>query len=73
MLDVIETVREVTGCQVEVVMEQKQKGDMRDTYADTSAARRELGYEPRTSLREGLQREWDWIQGQSSSMLVSRE
>jgi UDP-glucose 4-epimerase len=73
MLEVIETVREVTGCDVEVVMEQKQKGDMRDTYADTSAARRELGYEPRTSLREGLQREWDWIQGQASSMLASRE
>jgi len=73
MLDVIETVRQVTGRDFEVVMEQKQKGDMRDTCADTSAARRELGYEPRTSLREGLQKEWDWIRGESSFMLASRE
>jgi len=73
MLEVIQAVREVTGREVEVVMEQKQKGDMRDTYADTSAARRELGYEPRTSLREGLQREWHWIQRHSSSMLAARE
>jgi UDP-glucose 4-epimerase len=73
MLEVIETVREVTGRKLEVVMEPTQKGDMRDTYADTSAARRDFGYEPRTSLREGLQREWDWIRKQSSSMLTSRE
>jgi nucleoside-diphosphate-sugar epimerase len=73
MLEVIDTVREVTGQNVEVVIELKQKGDMRDTYADTSAARRDLGYQPRTSLREGLEREWRWIQGQSSSMLPSRE
>jgi len=73
MLEVIDTVREVTGRKVEVVVEPKQKGDMRDTYADTSAARRDLDYEPRTSLREGLEREWHWIQAQSSSMLLSRE
>jgi UDP-glucose 4-epimerase len=73
MLEVIESVREVTGREVEVVMAQSQKGDMRDTYADTSAARRDLGYEPKTSLREGLEREWRWIQGRSSSMLTPRE
>jgi UDP-glucose 4-epimerase len=73
MLEVIETVREVTGRPLEVEMEPTQKGDMRDTYADTSAARRDFGYEPRTSLREGLQEEWDWIRGRSSSMLNSRE
>ncbi len=70
MLEVIEAVRDVTGREVEVVIEAEQKGDMRDTYADTTAARRDLGYAPRTSLREGLEREWDWIQGRSSSMLA---
>jgi UDP-glucose 4-epimerase len=73
MLEVIETLREITGREFEVAMEPTQKGDMRDTYADTSAARRDFGYEPRTSLREGLQKEWDWIRGRSSSMLNSRE
>ncbi len=73
MLEVIETVREVTGRDIEVVVSEKQKGDMRDTYADTTAARRDLGYAPRTSLREGLAQEWDWIRGRSSSKLTSRE
>jgi UDP-glucose 4-epimerase len=72
MLEVIAVAREVTGREIEVLVEEKQKGDMRDTYADTSAARRDLGYEPRTSLREGLEREWDWIQRQPSSKLVAR-
>ncbi len=73
MLEVIETVGKLTGREVEVVMEQKQKGDMRDTYADTTAARRDLGYQPQTGLPEGLQKEWDWIRGQSSSMLPGRD
>jgi UDP-glucose 4-epimerase len=73
MNEVLATAREITGRKLEVLAEQKQKGDMRDTYADTSAARRDLGYEPRVALSEGLRREWDWIQGQASSMLVDRE
>jgi UDP-glucose 4-epimerase len=62
MLDVIETVKEVTGLPLEVEVREKQKGDMRDTYADTTRAAEDLGYAPSTSLREGLGREWEWIQ-----------
>jgi UDP-glucose 4-epimerase len=61
MLEVIETVRNVTGRNVLVEMKSKQKGDMRDTYADTTRARRDLGYEPQTSLADGIEREWEWI------------
>ncbi|MGH9324738.1 MAG: NAD-dependent epimerase/dehydratase family protein [Vicinamibacteria bacterium] len=73
MLEVIDTVREVTGREVRIQSEPRQKGDMRDTYADTGAARRELGYEPTTTLGEGLELEWQWIRGLSGSMLASRE
>lgn len=62
MLDVIETIESVTGSNVRIERHPKQKGDMRDTYADTSAARQDLRYAPRTILREGLKSEWDWIQ-----------
>ena len=34
---------------------------MRDTSADTTAARRDLGFRSTVSLAEGLAREWDWI------------
>jgi UDP-glucose 4-epimerase len=66
MLEVIQTVRLVTGKEVRFEIEAKQKGDMRDTYADTGAARRDFGYQPTTTLPEGMSKEWDWIQKAAS-------
>ncbi len=40
-----------------------EKGDMRDTSADTTAAARDLGFHSTVSLAEGLAREWTWVQG----------
>ena len=40
----------------------RQKGDVPNTFAGIAKARRELGFTPRTSLEEGLRREWEWIQ-----------
>ncbi len=62
MLDVIETIESVTGKKLRIDSKPWQKGDMRDTYADTSAAQRDLDYRPRTALDEGLALEWEWIQ-----------
>ncbi len=38
----------------------QQPGDVNITYADISRARRELGYHPRTSMEEGIQRFVAW-------------
>jgi nucleoside-diphosphate-sugar epimerase len=38
---------------------------MRDTFADTTAARRDLGFRSTVSLSEGLGREWQWIREQA--------
>lgn len=62
MLDVIETIETITGKKLRVEYQEQQKGDMRNTYADTSAAQEHLDYHPRTALREGLEHEWKWIQ-----------
>jgi nucleoside-diphosphate-sugar epimerase len=35
-------------------------GDQRRTSADTTRIRRELGWEPRVGLEEGLQAQWQW-------------
>lgn len=59
--EVLELVQEVTGRRLEVRREGAQKGDMRDTFADTGAARRDLGFAPTVPLREGLAREWAWL------------
>jgi len=35
-------------------------GDQRRTMADTTLIRSELGWEPTTSLRDGLAAQWEW-------------
>jgi UDP-glucose 4-epimerase len=59
----LELVQDVTGRRATIVREEAQKGDMRDTFADTSAARRDLQFRSTVSLRDGLQAEWEWIRG----------
>jgi UDP-glucose 4-epimerase len=59
---VLRTIEGITGRPFEVRREAPQKGDMRDTAADTSAAGQDLGFRSRVSLAEGLAREWAWIQ-----------
>jgi UDP-glucose 4-epimerase len=60
---VLRLVEEITGRRLPVVREETQKGDMRDTYADTAAARRDLGFRSTRTLAEGLGLEWAWIRG----------
>jgi nucleoside-diphosphate-sugar epimerase len=61
--EVVEIIGQVTEGSLRVVREEAQKGDMRDTFADTTAAHQELGFRATVSLREGLVREWSWIRG----------
>jgi UDP-glucose 4-epimerase len=61
--DVLALIEEVTGRRLQLDRQAAQKGDMRDTFADTQAAREDLAFCSRVSLREGLAREWDWIGG----------
>jgi UDP-glucuronate 4-epimerase len=58
---VLEAIGRLAGGRVLVEHEGTQKGDMRDTYADTSLARRELGFAPSVTLEEGLKAEFDWL------------
>lgn len=41
----------------------EQPGDVPQTWADLTKARSLLGYQPRVSLREGLRRFADWLEG----------
>jgi UDP-glucuronate 4-epimerase len=47
-----EAIKEFTGMQ---------PGDVKETYADIEAARRDLGFEPKTSIEDGLPRFVDWF------------
>ena len=57
----LELIEQITARPLQIQREEDQKGDMRDTFADTTAARRDLGFQPAVGLAEGLAREWEWL------------
>jgi nucleoside-diphosphate-sugar epimerase len=60
MLDVIAVLEQVSGRTLAVRYVGAAEGDMARTNADVSRIRDQLGWEPRTSLRVGLEAEWSW-------------
>lgn len=38
-----------------------QKGDMRDTFADTTLAKKDLGFAPSVTLEDGIRAEHEWL------------
>jgi len=58
---VLELLGEITGAPVQIDRQGKQYGDVRHTWADTSAAERLLGYAPRHTLADGLRAEVEWV------------
>jgi nucleoside-diphosphate-sugar epimerase len=64
---ILRMVEQVVGRPLTLDRQGSQPGDMRDTFADTSLARAELGFEPRTSLAEGLAAEYAWLKPQLGS------
>lgn len=54
LIDVLDVLAEVMGRELNVEFVEAQIGDVRDTWGDVGKAARELGYEPRTALRDGI-------------------
>jgi len=61
--EVISMLEEIAGQKATVTHHAQQKGDVRHTGADISKSMRELGFEARINIREGLKEEFDWIAG----------
>jgi UDP-glucose 4-epimerase len=51
----------VSGKRAQLDMRPEEKGDVRQTLADVSRARQQLGYQPKVDLQEGLTAEWQWV------------
>lgn len=60
LLDFIETIEQALGRKAEKIMEPMQPGDVPETYADIEASQRDLGFEPKTTIREGIPKFVDW-------------
>ena len=59
--DVIHELERALGVTAQLDLQPRQPGEVTKTWSDTSAAREALGYEPRTSLAEGIDRFVDWL------------
>jgi UDP-glucuronate 4-epimerase len=64
----LEIIEELAGRTLEIRYTSRERGDVRDTAADTSRAQRVLGFLPQTSLAEGLEAEFEWM-----TTLLSRD
>jgi nucleoside-diphosphate-sugar epimerase len=60
--DSIELLERIAGRTLDVTYGPRQPGDLERTSADTTRIRA-LGWEPRTSLADGLQAHWQWALG----------
>jgi nucleoside-diphosphate-sugar epimerase len=58
--ELAQAIREVVASSSEIV-EDYREGDPGALVADVGRARRELGFEPRIPLKEGLRRYVDWL------------
>jgi nucleoside-diphosphate-sugar epimerase len=57
---VLKLLEKITGKKIEAQYDPPRTGDIRDSQADVSLARKVLGYEPRVHFEEGLRRTWHW-------------
>lgn len=59
--ELIATVERVVGKKAKIQPMPMQPGDVERTWADLTRSRAELGYEPRTSIEEGVAKQWAWL------------
>jgi len=60
--DAIARLEAIAGRTLQLQRDEAVPGDQRRTKADTTRIREALGWEPRTSLDEGLRAEWAWAE-----------
>lgn len=65
----IDTVAKTTGRQPTIDQMPMQPGDVERTWADLTRANAELGYAPTTSIEQGIQRQWAWMQQHADMVL----
>ena len=70
LTEVIELMEETVDRPVKKEYEDVQEGDVPHTDADTEAIRERTGWQPNTSLEEGMKNQWEWIK--NNELLLQR-
>jgi UDP-glucuronate 4-epimerase len=73
LLDFIDILEDLAGKPAIKQMVAAQPGDVVATYADITRARKKLGFEPETSIRQGLERFVSWYRDFPDLMKTVRE
>ena len=68
--EVLTIIERLRGSKIDVRRGPAQKGDMQDTFADSTLARTDLGFAPKVTLEQGLEAEYHWLQ--STPALLDR-
>lgn len=61
LIRAIKAIEEISGEKARLKYTEPQRGDARHTYADISKAKRDLGYNPKVDIYEGLKRHYEWL------------
>lgn len=65
----LSTINEIIGKNIEPIYEEKRMGDVRDSLADISKAKKLLGYNPSYDLRGGLEEAVEWMKSYITSSI----
>ncbi len=60
LTDFVGVLEDTLGMKAEVILKPMQLGDVKETFADIDASRRDLGFEPKTSIKTGIPNFIDW-------------
>tara|TARA_B100001287_G_scaffold72444_1_gene60080 strand:- start:12045 stop:13010 length:966 start_codon:yes stop_codon:yes gene_type:complete len=61
LIQLVEFLEKTFDKKPKIIFEKEQPGDVPKTYADINKAKKLLGYEPKTSIREGLEKFKKWV------------
>jgi UDP-N-acetylglucosamine 4-epimerase len=59
--ELYETLKQISGCKVDAIHREERAGDIRDSLADISSARKYLGYDPQFKMIDGLTITLNWF------------
>tara|TARA_R110002095_G_scaffold179930_1_gene157473 strand:+ start:2116 stop:3096 length:981 start_codon:yes stop_codon:yes gene_type:complete len=60
LMDFVHTIEEYIGCKAKINLMPLQPGDVKETIADIETTQRDLGFNPKTNMREGLKYFIEW-------------
>ena len=61
VIELIGEIERIIGKKAQILYVEKQKGDVRDTWADVSKAKAKMNWNPRVDINKGLKRFVDWF------------